>query len=98
MVERALYRELGGFSDTYVEGGYEDSDFCIRLLEAGRRNWYVADVELFHLEAQSYRTEFRVADVYNRWLQTHRWNERIGQIMRDQAEGSDAQLMLVESR
>jgi O-antigen biosynthesis protein len=98
MVERGLYQELGGLSDSYVEGGYEDSDFCIRLIEAGRHNWYLSDVELFHLEAQSYRTEFRVADVYNAWLQTHLWDDRIEQIMRAQAAESDSRLMLVESR
>jgi GT2 family glycosyltransferase len=97
MVDRDLYTEVGGLSDAYIEGGFEDSDFCIRLIEAGRQNWYMADVELFHLEAQSYRTEFRVADVYNAWLQTHLWGGRIEQIMRAQSEGSDAQLMLVDS-
>jgi len=97
MVDRGLYGELGGLSDSYVEGGYEDSDFCVRLIEAGRHNWYMAEVELFHLEAQSYRTEFRVADVYNAWLQTHRWDGRIGEIMRAQAESSDSQLMLVDA-
>jgi GT2 family glycosyltransferase len=98
MVGRDLYEELGGLSDSYVEGGYEDSDFCVRLIEAGRHNWYLAEVELFHLEAQSYRTEFRMADVYNAWLQTHLWDQRIEDVMRAQAESSDSQLMLVESR
>jgi GT2 family glycosyltransferase len=97
MIGRALYEELGGLPEDYIEGGFEDSDFCIRLLEAGRHNWYLADVELFHLEAQSYRTEARVANVYNAWLQTHRWGERIDEIMRAQAAESDAQLMLVDA-
>jgi GT2 family glycosyltransferase len=97
MVGRALYEQVGGLPEGYVEGGYEDSEFCIRLLDAGRHNWYLSEVELFHLEAQSYRTEARVADVYNRWLQTHLWGDRIEQIMRAQAEEADAQLMLVDS-
>jgi GT2 family glycosyltransferase len=97
MVGRSLYDEMGGLPEGYVEGGYEDSDFCIRLLEAGRHNWYLSDVELFHLEAQSYRTEARVADVYNAWLQTHLWGDRIEQIMRAQAQEADAQLILVDS-
>jgi GT2 family glycosyltransferase len=97
LVDRDLYEQLGGLSDAYVEGGYEDSDFCIRLIEAGRHNWYMADVELFHLEAQSYPIDVRVADVYNGWLHTHIWDARIEEIMRAQSEGSDAHLMLVES-
>jgi GT2 family glycosyltransferase len=98
LVDRALYEQVGGLSDSYVEGGYEDSDFCIRLIEAGCHNWYMADVELYHLEAQSYPLDFRVADVYNGWLHTRRWDARIEEIMRAQLEGSDSQLMLVATR
>ena len=97
LVERDLYEQVGGLSDAYVDGGYEDSDFCIRLIEAGRHNWYMADVELFHLEAQSYPIDARAADVYNGWLHTHLWDRRIEEIMRVQSEGSDAHLMLVET-
>ena len=91
MIERALYEQVGGLWHGYVDGGSEDSDLCIRLLEAGRRNWYVADVELYHLEAQSYRTADRTAHSYNSWLQTHLLGERIEEIMRAQAQGPDAQ-------
>jgi GT2 family glycosyltransferase len=93
MIERALYQRVGGLWHGYVDGGSEDSDLCIRLLDAGRRNWYVADVELYHLEAQSYRTPDRTAHSYNSWLQTHLLGERIEEIMRAQAQGSDAQVL-----
>ena len=92
MVERALYEQVGGLSDGYVDGGYEDSDFCIRLIDAGRHNWYMADVELFHLEAQSYPIDVSGRRRRTtRWLHTHLWDDRIEEIMRAQAEGSDAQ-------
>ena len=93
MIERALYEQVGGLWHGYVDGGSEDSDLCIRLLDAGRRNWYVADVELYHLEAQSYRTPDRTAHSYNSWLQTHLLGDRIEEIMRAQAQGSDAQVL-----
>jgi GT2 family glycosyltransferase len=86
MVARDLYQELGGLRDLYVLGGYEDSDFCIRLLERGRHNWYLSEVELFHLEAQSFESPVRpLATAYNTWLQTHFWDDAIARIMHDQA-------------
>jgi GT2 family glycosyltransferase len=85
MVARDLYQELGGLRYGYVQGGYEDSDFCIRLAEHGRRNWYLADVELYHLEAQSFPSPERtLATVYNTWLQTYLWNDTIDRIMSEQ--------------
>jgi GT2 family glycosyltransferase len=95
MVERALYEQVGGLSPYYVQGGYEDSDLCLRLLEAGRRNWYLADVELYHLEAQSFPIHERATNSYNAWLQTHLWDERIGRTMDEQPEGSDTPVVAI---
>jgi GT2 family glycosyltransferase len=78
MVARDLYTKLGGLSGDYVQGDFEDSEFCLRLLEAGRQNWYFADVTLYHLEASSYDPERRrVHDGFNRWLHTHLWGDRL---------------------
>ena len=81
MVERVLFDRLGGFATLYVDGGYEDSDFCIRLVHEGKRNWYLADVELYHLEAQSFFIHARLANPCNVWIQTHLWNDRIERLM-----------------
>jgi O-antigen biosynthesis protein len=82
MVARDLYTELGGFRYGYVQGGYEDSDFCIRITERGLRNWYLAEVELYHLEAQSFPSpERQLATAYNKWLQTRLWDGTIEQLM-----------------
>lgn len=82
MIDRALYESLGGLRGIYVQGDYEDSDLCLRLLQGGRENWYVPEVELFHLEAQSYPGEQRLQQSeYNRWLQTHLWDDQIRQIV-----------------
>jgi O-antigen biosynthesis protein len=84
LVERDLFIELGGFSGSYVRGDYEDSEFCLRVIEAGRQNWYLADVALYHLEGQSYETSLRQnAARYNAWLHTHLWGTRIAQVMRE---------------
>lgn len=82
MVDRNLFHEVGGFSGAFVRGDYEDSDFCLRLIEAGRENWYLAAVSLYHLEGQSYESSLRrTASRYNGWLQTYIWGERIAQVM-----------------
>ncbi len=78
LISADLYRELGGLRGMYVQGDYEDSDLCLRLAEAGYESWFCADVELYHLEGQSYPSEERaLITEYNKWLQTRLWNTRI---------------------
>jgi hypothetical protein len=82
LIEAALYRELGGFSEDYIIGDFEDSDLCLRASLAGRRNYVALDVELYHLERQS---QNRVGDaewrtnitLYNCWLHNSRWADLI---------------------
>ncbi len=85
LIERALWEEVDGLRPIFVQGGYEDSDLCLRLIESGRDNWYLPHVALHHLEDQSFPSDARrMATSYNAWLQTHLWDERIGQLMRDE--------------
>jgi GT2 family glycosyltransferase len=83
MVDRALYEAAGGLSHEYIlQGGYEDSDLCLRLIDRGRRNWYLADAELYHLEGQAHESASRQTTVaHNTWLQTERWGPLIEQLM-----------------
>ena len=84
MIDRDLYEEAGGLSHAYVQGGYEDSDLCLRLIEMGRENWYMPGAELYHLEAQSFTAERRKpAAAYNVWLHTKTWSDRIESVARD---------------
>jgi len=84
MVDRDLYEEVGGLPLHYVQGDYEDSELCLRFAEAGRRNWYLPEVELYHLEGQSYVPGVRrIPSEYNMWLHTSLWGERIEELMRD---------------
>ena len=78
MIDARLYASVGGLSGTYIQGDYEDSDLCLRLNEAGRKNWYFPDVVLFHLEGQSYPTPAREINTqYNRWLFNEIWGDVI---------------------
>jgi O-antigen biosynthesis protein len=74
LIDRRLYEQVGGLPLHYVHGDYEDSELCIKLGEAGWENWYLPDVELYHLEGQSYPTEERaLTSDYNKWLHSFLW-------------------------
>jgi GT2 family glycosyltransferase len=78
-----LWREVGGLSGTFIQGDYEDSDLCLRIAARGRDCWYLPDVELYHLEGQSYPTHLRqLTSRFNTWLHTHLWDEAITDAMR----------------
>jgi O-antigen biosynthesis protein len=82
MIQRDLYERAGGLSYRYVQGGYEDSDFCLRLLEDGAEHWYMPGAELYHLENQSYpRDDRKRTTGYNMWLHTELWNEQMEHVM-----------------
>jgi len=78
MIEATLFDDVGGMSWDYVQGDYEDVDFCMRLAEAGRHVRYVPAIELYHLEGLSYVSDERAANRrYNRWLFSRLWGERL---------------------
>jgi GT2 family glycosyltransferase len=78
LTKTQLFNELGGLRGMYIQGDYEDSDLCLRLREIGLESWYLPDVELYHLEGQSYPTPERQAtSEYNMWLHTEVWGSRI---------------------
>jgi O-antigen biosynthesis protein len=82
MIARDLFEELGGLRGTYVQGDYEDTDLCLRLREAGHETWYCPEVELYHLEGQSYALGTRQAmSRFNTWLHTRLWDEEIESLM-----------------
>lgn len=91
MTDAAVYERLGGLRGLYVQGDYEDSDFCLRLREAGLDCWYLPQVELYHLEGQSFSSPTREASAdYNRWLHTRLWRETIEATMGNFDRGADA--------
>jgi len=78
MIERELFEDLDGLRGMYVQGDYEDTDLCLRLRERDLDTWYLPEVELYHLEGQSYALETRTAmSRYNVWLHTRLWDSEI---------------------
>jgi GT2 family glycosyltransferase len=78
MVQREEFDRAGGLDDSYVGHGFEDSDLCLRLARSGRENWYLADVEMYHLQGRSYTDAARsLTEPYNAWLHSALWGREI---------------------
>jgi GT2 family glycosyltransferase len=78
-IERGWYESLGGFTEDYVFGHYEDADLCLKSIERGVAPW-IHDVRLWHLEGKGSirRPVHEGASLVNRWLFGRRWTETIG--------------------
>lgn len=77
-VERDWFERLGGFSEDYIFGHYEDADLCLRSLDQGVVPW-VHDLEFWHLEGKGSTRlpHHEGASTVNRWLFTGRWHDRV---------------------
>ncbi len=89
MVRRALFERVGGFSEDYVIGDFEDSDLCLKLRTAGAELRYVPAAELYHLERRSIVQHAgytrSVASEYNALLHALRWSALMADVMAREA-------------
>jgi hypothetical protein len=76
--DRLWYERLGGFTEKYVFGHYEDADLCLKSIVAGSVPW-IHDIRLWHLEGKgSLRLQaHNGGTLVNRWLFTRTWSETI---------------------
>ena len=90
LVRRSLFEAVGGICEDYIIGDYEDSDFCLRLRQAGYSTVYVPTAELFHFERRSIGLHRgyvgTLACRYNRALHHRRWDSFIADLSTDFAE------------
>jgi GT2 family glycosyltransferase len=72
--ERAWFERIGGFSEAYVFGHYEDADLCLKAWQAGGQVW-VHNLPLWHLEGKGSvrRAAHEGGSLVNRWLFTRTW-------------------------
>jgi O-antigen biosynthesis protein len=79
LLPRAVYEDVGGFSEDYVVGDYEDSDLCLKIRSAGFDIRYEPRAELYHFERRSIELHAgyvgTAASAYNRRLHAGRWSE-----------------------
>jgi len=85
VVKRAVFEAVGGFTEDYVIGDYEDSDLCLKIRAAGHDIAYVPAAELYHLERRSISTHTDymrgTASEYNAWLHAQRWGDTMAELM-----------------
>jgi GT2 family glycosyltransferase len=77
-VERAWYEQLGGFTEDFIFGHYEDADLCLKSLAHGTAPW-IHDIRLWHLEGKgsTRRPHHEGGSLVNRWLFSDRWMSMI---------------------
>jgi GT2 family glycosyltransferase len=84
-ISKSLFEEVGGFDPAYVLGDFEDSDLCLKVLEAGKRNVICRDIELNHLERQS-QNLVAAGDwkhkltIYNAMIYNRRWSQKLHEL------------------
>ena len=90
VIRREIFEAVGGFTEDYVIGDYEDSDLCLKVRRAGYDVAYVPAAELYHLERQSIRQceDYMrgSADRYNSWLHATRWADDMTTLMATPSE------------
>lgn len=76
--ERDWYEKLGGFTEDFVFGHYEDADLCLKSLQAGTPAW-MQDLRLWHLEGKGSTRlpPHEGGSIVNRWLFAERWSDII---------------------
>ncbi len=93
-IDRALYERVGGLTEDYVIGDYEDSDLCLKMIAAGRRNIHAGDTALYHFERCSITRhdgyERTLVSTYNRWLHIQRWDHEMTAAMARFAPETDS--------
>jgi GT2 family glycosyltransferase len=77
-VDRAWFEELGGFTEDFIFGHYEDADLCLKSLTRGKPVW-IQDLPLWHMEGKgsTRRPEHEGGSMVNRWLFTLQWGDFI---------------------
>jgi GT2 family glycosyltransferase len=85
VMPRDLFENIGGFTEDYVIGDYEDSDLCLKIRRQDLDIVYVPSAELYHLErrSMSQSSDYMrgVASQYNSWLHEQRWDQAMTTLM-----------------
>ena len=79
LLSRATYESVGGFTENYIVGDYEDSDLCLKIRAANYDIHYEPRAALHHFERRSIELHpgytGTVASAYNRRLHAERWSD-----------------------
>jgi GT2 family glycosyltransferase len=77
-VDRPWFEKLGGFSEEFVFGHYEDADLCLKAWQSGGEVW-LHDLPLWHLEGKGSirRINHEGGSLVNRWHFTKTWLDTV---------------------
>ena len=93
-LERSWFERLGGFTEDFVFGHYEDADLCLKSLELGVAPW-IHNIAMWHLEGKG-STRLPVHEggsLVNRWIFTGQWIE----VIKDGLEGQNPTHRLMQT-
>jgi GT2 family glycosyltransferase len=73
-IERLWFEQLGGFTEAFIFGHYEDADLCLKSIAKGTAPW-IHDIRLWHLEGKgsTRRPHHEGGSIVNRWLFSSIW-------------------------
>ena len=94
LLPRSVYEAVGGLTEDYVIGDYEDSDLCLKIRAKGHAIHYEPRAELYHFERRSMELHSgyarTAASAYNRRLHCERWSAAMTEVMaRFTGDGND---------
>jgi hypothetical protein len=79
MIDRVLYDDVLVSGSRFLTECYDHADLCLRLLAAGRHNWYQPEVELYYLDQRPPALPRAAGsrppqESYDVWLFNHLWS------------------------
>ncbi len=73
-IDSSWFGQLGGFSEAFIFGHYEDADLCLKSIDRGTAPW-IHDIRLWHLEGKgsTRSASHEGGSIVNRWLFSNTW-------------------------
>jgi len=73
-IDKRWFEQLGGFSEDFIFGHYEDGDLCLKSIEKGTAPW-LQDIRMWHLEGKGSTRQLahEGGSIVNRWLFSKKW-------------------------
>lgn len=91
LLPRRLFEAVGGFTEDYIVGDYEDSDLCLKIRAKDYAIRYEPAAALHHFERRSIELHpgytGTAASAYNRRLHIARWSDAMAAVIRDFEQG-----------
>jgi GT2 family glycosyltransferase len=77
-IDRSWFEYLGGFTEDFIFGHYEDADLCLKSIEQGSAPW-LQDIRMWHMEGKGSKRQLphEGGSMINRWLFSEKWMDLI---------------------